>query len=295
MQPTPSSVPQRRLARQARQKFVEGICAPDSRSWARRSRSSWPRLMTQTGTAREMQSHRDAWMRYQHHCMPPGPRSHRQGLAAMRWRPHSSSTRGALASQWRKPPVRAAQRRCGGEQDPGLAHGPDDHRTGRASSSTHCASAPSPWKARNSTAATSFGRTPCACCWWSSGWNPACPAPTCRPWWTHCSATWPTLLQKHYQAVNVFYVEQGITPQTDLKSRVRRTGRGADHRQRWEQRLRGRRPGLPGPGADPGCHGGSARGHDAPPFPVGRCPSIRPACPRPATRSTACILRLPRA
>ena len=30
------------------------------------------------------------------------------------------------------------------------------------------------------------------------------------------------LLQKQYQAVNVFYVEQGVTPQTDLKSRVRR-------------------------------------------------------------------------
>jgi len=34
------------------------------------------------------------------------------------------------------------------------------------------------------------------------------------------------LLQKHYQAVNVFYVEQGITPQTDLKSKVRRTQGG---------------------------------------------------------------------
>ena len=35
------------------------------------------------------------------------------------------------------------------------------------------------------------------------------------------------LLQKQYQAVNVFYVEQGITPQTDLRSRVRRTSGGA--------------------------------------------------------------------
>lgn len=42
------------------------------------------------------------------------------------------------------------------------------------------------------------------------------------------------LLQKQYQAVNVFYVEQGVTPQADLKSRVRRTA-GGDHRQRWEQ------------------------------------------------------------
>jgi len=35
------------------------------------------------------------------------------------------------------------------------------------------------------------------------------------------------LLQKQYQAVNVFYVEQGVTPQADLKSRVRRTAGGA--------------------------------------------------------------------
>ena len=35
------------------------------------------------------------------------------------------------------------------------------------------------------------------------------------------------LLQKQYQAVNVFYVEQGITPQNDLRSRVRRTEGGA--------------------------------------------------------------------
>src|SRR5690606_36164414 len=35
------------------------------------------------------------------------------------------------------------------------------------------------------------------------------------------------LLQKQYQAVNVFYVEQGVTPQTDLKSRVRRTSGGS--------------------------------------------------------------------
>lgn len=35
------------------------------------------------------------------------------------------------------------------------------------------------------------------------------------------------LLQKQYQAVNVFYVEQGITPQNDLRSRVKRTSDGA--------------------------------------------------------------------
>ena len=35
------------------------------------------------------------------------------------------------------------------------------------------------------------------------------------------------LLQEQYQAVNVFYGEQGVTPQTDLRARVRRTEGGA--------------------------------------------------------------------
>ena len=66
MQPTPASVPQRRLARQARQRFVEGICAglPDLDKTVLDFVTT---LMTQTGTAREMQSRRDAWLLYQQH------------------------------------------------------------------------------------------------------------------------------------------------------------------------------------------------------------------------------------
>ncbi len=34
-------------------------------------------------------------------------------------------------------------------------------------------------------------------------------------------------VQKHYQAVNVFYVEQGVAAPTDMRNRVRRTTAGA--------------------------------------------------------------------
>ena len=66
MQPTPSSVPQRRLARQARQRFVEGICA-GLPGLDKVVLDFLTTLMSQTGTAREMQAHRDAWMLYQQH------------------------------------------------------------------------------------------------------------------------------------------------------------------------------------------------------------------------------------
>ena len=62
----PPSVPQRRLARQARQKFVEGICAglPEVDKTVLDFLSQ---LMYQTGTQREMHSRRDAWQLYQQH------------------------------------------------------------------------------------------------------------------------------------------------------------------------------------------------------------------------------------
>src|SRR6476620_8450971 len=94
MQPTPSSVPQRRLARQARQRFVEGLCAglPELDKVVMDFVTT---LMTQTGTARQMQSHRDAWMRYQ---QLHAAWTERTGKA---WRealaPHSSTNRAGLA------------------------------------------------------------------------------------------------------------------------------------------------------------------------------------------------------
>ncbi|MEI0423477.1 hypothetical protein, partial [Klebsiella sp. 75989] len=66
MQPTPPSVQQRRLARQARQRFVEGICAGLA-ALDKTVMDFLTTLMTQTGAAREISGRRDAWMAYQQH------------------------------------------------------------------------------------------------------------------------------------------------------------------------------------------------------------------------------------
>lgn len=100
MQPTPSSVPQRRLARQARQRFVEGICA-GLLDLDKTVLDLLTTLMTQTGTAREMQSHRDAWMRYQQHHAAWTDRTGKAWRDALA--PHSSTTRGALAANGANP------------------------------------------------------------------------------------------------------------------------------------------------------------------------------------------------
>ena len=66
MQTPETLVAQRRLARQARQRFVEGLCAslPDLHKTVGEFLSA---LMAQTGTQREMQTRRDAWLLYQQH------------------------------------------------------------------------------------------------------------------------------------------------------------------------------------------------------------------------------------
>lgn len=66
MQSSETLVAQRRLARQARQRFVEGLCAslPDLHKTVGEFLSA---LMAQTGTQREMQTRRDAWLLYQQH------------------------------------------------------------------------------------------------------------------------------------------------------------------------------------------------------------------------------------
>ena len=66
MQASSSPHPQRRLARLVRQHFVEGWCAgiPDV---DKAILDFLAALMAQTGTQREMQTRRDAWMQYQQH------------------------------------------------------------------------------------------------------------------------------------------------------------------------------------------------------------------------------------
>ena len=66
METASSSVPQRRLARQARQRFVEAICN-GLPGLDKTVLDFLTTLMDQTGTARDMQSRRDAWQLYDKH------------------------------------------------------------------------------------------------------------------------------------------------------------------------------------------------------------------------------------
>ena len=68
MQTTPASVAQRRLARQARQRFVEGLCKGLT-ELDKTVLDFVTTLMAQTGTSREMQSRREIWMTYQQHSV----------------------------------------------------------------------------------------------------------------------------------------------------------------------------------------------------------------------------------
>jgi len=95
MQTTPPSVPQRRLARQARQRFVEGICG-GLVDLDKTVQDFLTALMNQTGTAREMQSRRDAWLQYQQKHAAWTERTGKAWQEALA--PHVSSTRGQLAA-----------------------------------------------------------------------------------------------------------------------------------------------------------------------------------------------------
>lgn len=223
MQPTPSSVPQRRLARQARQRFVEGICAgmPDVDKTVFEFLSG---LMNQTGTARDMQSRRDAWLQYEQH------RAAWTKRVATAWQealaPHISTTRGQAAGV------------MGASQFELLSDDVVENRILAARMALTIS------EQVNQQFDTLRQRTqslegqeldnndilrPEAVClllveqWVEAGLSRTDLLTVVDP----LQRDLANLLQKQYQAVNVFYVEQGVTPQTDLKSRVRRTSGGA--------------------------------------------------------------------
>ncbi len=223
MQPTPSSVPQRRLARQARQKFVEGLCSglPELGKTVQEFLAT---LMTQTGTAREMQSRRDAWRQYQQLHGPWIQRTAKAWQEALA--PHVSSTRGQLA-------VGAV-----GNQFELLSDDVVENKilASRMALTITEQVGPQFDTLRQRTQSLEGQELdsndilrPDAVClllveqWVESGLSRTDLQTVVDP----LQRDLANLLQKHYQAVNVFYVEQGITPQTDLKSRVRRTSGGA--------------------------------------------------------------------
>ncbi len=223
MQPTPSSVPQRRLARQARQRFVEGICAglPDLDKTVLDLLTT---LMTQTGTAREMQSHRDAWMRYQQHHAAWTERTGKAWRDALA--PHSSTTRGALAANGANPQFELLS---------------DDVVENKILASRMALTVSEQVSQQFDTLrqrtqslegqeldSSDILRPEAVCLLLVEQWVEAgLPRTDLQTVVDPLQRELANLLQKQYQAVNVFYVEQGVTPQADLKSRVRRTAGGA--------------------------------------------------------------------
>ncbi|WP_462386321.1 DUF1631 domain-containing protein [Acidovorax sp. Q11] len=223
MQPTPSSVPQRRLARQARQKFVEGLCSglPELGKTVQEFLAT---LMAQTGTAREMQSRRDAWMQYQQLHTAWTQRTAKAWQDALA--PHAISARGPLAGG------------VVGNQFELLSDDVVENKilASRMALTITEQVGPQFDTLRQRTQSLEGQELdsndilrPDAVClllveqWVESGLSRTDLQTVVDP----LQRDLANLLQKHYQAVNVFYVEQGITPQTDLKSRVRRTSGGA--------------------------------------------------------------------
>ena len=224
MQPTPSSVPQRRLARQARQRFVEGLCAGLG-DLDKTVLDFVTTLMTQTGTAREMQSRRDAWMTYQQHnaaWIDRAGKAWREALA-----PHVSTTRGSHVPAG-----------LGGSQFELLS---DDVVENKIVASRMALTVSEQVSNQFDTLRqrtqslegqdldnSDILRPDTVCLLLVEQWVEAgLPRTDLLTVVDPLQRELANLLQKQYQAVNVFYVEQGVTPQTDLKSRVRRTSGGS--------------------------------------------------------------------
>jgi len=221
MQPTPSSVPQRRLARQARQRFVEGICA-GLPGLDKVVLDFLTTLMSQTGTAREMQSHRDAWMLYQQHHAAWVDRT------AKAWRdalaPHSSTgsglaTAGAglqfelLSDDVVENKILASRMALTVSEQVGPQFDTLRQRTQSLEG--------------QELDSGDILRPDAVCLRLVEQWVEAgLPRTDLQTVVDPLQRELANLLQKQYQAVNVFYVEQGVTPQTDLKARVRRNAVG---------------------------------------------------------------------
>ncbi|ART53861.1 hypothetical protein CBP36_18520 [Acidovorax carolinensis] len=219
--PAPSpSVPQRRLARQARQKFVEGLCAglPDVDKTVL---DFLTQLMSQTGTQREMQSRRDAWQLYQRHhgdWVAHLDSALREALV-----PHISTTRDARAS--------------GGHFE--LLS--DDVVENKISASRMALTITEQVSHQLDTVrqrtqslegqdldSNDILRPEAVCLIVVEQWCKAgLPRTDLMTVVDPLQRDLANLLQKAYQSVNVFYVEQGVIPQTDLRARVRRTEGGA--------------------------------------------------------------------
>ena len=219
MQTNDSLVAQRRLARQARQRFVEGLCTslPDLDKTVTEFLSA---LMAQTGTQREMQTRRDAWLLYQQHhtaWLERSAKTWRDALA-----PHSSSSQGqpVLGSQFEllsddvvenkivaarmaiTVAEQVSQQFDSLRQRTQVLEGQDMDSTDILRVETVCLKLVEQWV------------------------DAGLPRTDLLTVVDPLQRELAKQVQKHYQAVNVFYVEQGVAMPTDMRGRVRRTASG---------------------------------------------------------------------
>lgn len=211
----PAPVPQRRLAGLARQRFVEGLRGGLA-GIDKTLQDFLGTLMAQTGTAREMQSRRDAWQLYQQH--------HRDWIAAVAraWAealtPQTSTSRGALPASM------------------GFELLSDDVVENKIVASrmalTVMETVSAPFDLLRQRTQHLEGQElssqdilrPEACClllveqWMESG----LPRTDLQTVIDPLQRALADLLLAQYQALNRFYDEQGVAQQTDLRARMRR-------------------------------------------------------------------------
>ena len=222
MHPAPSSVPQRRLARQARQRFVEGLCGGLA-DLDKTVLDFLGTLMNQTGTARAMQSRRDAWLQYQQRhsaWIEHTGKAWREALA-----PHASTTRGQLigsaaGNQFELLSDDVVENKILASRMALTVNEQVSHQFDTLRQRTQSLEG-------QELDGNDIFRPETICLMLVEQWVEAgLPRTDLLIVVDPLQRDLANLLQKHYQAVNVFYVEQGVTPQTDLKSRVRRTSGG---------------------------------------------------------------------
>lgn len=216
MQTNATLVAQRRLARQARQHFVDGLCAslPDLDKTVTEFLSA---LLAQVGTQREMQSRRDAWLTYQQHhaaWLERTAKVWRDALAA-----HSSTSQAQpvlggslelLSDDVIENKIVASRMALTVAEQVGAQFDSVRQRTqvleGQDMDSTDIL--------RVETVCLKLVEQ-----WVDSGLPRTDLLTVVDPLQRELAKQ----VQKHYQAVNVFYVEQGVAAPTDLQGRVRRT------------------------------------------------------------------------
>ncbi len=224
MQNSPAPSPQRRLARLARQRFVEGITAGMA-ELDKTVADFLAALMEQTGTAREMQSRRDAWMLYQeHHAKWVAATAHawQEALA-----PHSSARPGLAVG--------------GGGSNPMFELLSDDVVENKIAASrmalTVAEQVGAQFDALRQRTQSLEGqeldssdilRPETVCLILVQQWvEVGLPRTDLLTVVDPLQRELANLLQKQYEAVNSFYVEQGVAVSSDLRSRVRRTAGGS--------------------------------------------------------------------